>query len=136
MDAINDEYGSHAWQPITVFYENNYAQAIAAMRNYDVLVVNPVIDGMNLVAKEGPIVNRRDGVLVLSETAGAYEQLADHVLAVAPADIEGTVRAMRTGLEMPAEERRARAMALRETVAGDDIIQWLERQFRDLLELA
>jgi len=101
-----------------------------------VLVVNPVIDGMNLVAKEGPIVNRRDGVLVLSETAGAYEQLADHVLAVAPADIEGTVRAMRTGLEMPAEERRARAMALRETVAGDDIIQWLERQFRDLLELA
>lgn len=136
VDAINDEYGAPGWKPITVFYENNYAQAIAAMRNSDVLMVNPVIDGMNLVAKEGPLVNQRDGVVLLSETAGAYEQLAAHVLPLAPADIEGMVRALHRALEMPADERRTRATALREAVAADDIIEWLARQFRDLLALA
>lgn len=136
VDAINDEYGSPGWQPITVFYENNYAQAIAAMRHYDALMVNPVIDGMNLVAKEGPLVNVNDGVLLLAETAGAYEQLAEHVLPVAPADIEGTVRALKQALDMPVEERRRRAQALHDAVAADDIIEWLVRQFTDLLALA
>ncbi len=60
--AINAKYGNDEWQPVTVFYENNYTQALAAMRLYDVLLVNPVADGMNLVAKEGPMVNTRDGV--------------------------------------------------------------------------
>jgi trehalose 6-phosphate synthase len=136
IDAINDEYGSAGWQPITVFYENNYAQAIAAMRRYDVLMVNPLIDGMNLVAKEGPLVNRRDGAVLLSETAGAYEQLAEFVLPVAPADIEGTVRALRAALDMPLEERRRRAEGLRALVVEDDIIEWLVHQFTDLLALA
>jgi len=136
VDAINDEYESPGWRPISVFYENNYAQAIAAMRDYDVLIINPLIDGMNLVAKEGPLVNQRDGVLVLSETAGAFEQLAEHVLPVAPADIEGTVRALMQALRMPAEERHRRAEALRQLVHDDDIIEWLSKQFRDLFELA
>ena len=136
VDEINDEYGLPGWQPITIFYENNYAQAIAAMRDCDVLIVNPVIDGMNLVAKEGPLVNRRDGVLVLSETAGAYEQLAPYVLPVAPADIEGTVRALYQALTMPAAERHERAVRLHELIASDDIIKWLSRQFSDLLDLA
>jgi trehalose 6-phosphate synthase len=136
IDAINDEYGSATWEPITVFYENNYAQAIAAMRHYDVLLVNPVIDGMNLVAKEGPLVNVNDGVLLLSETAGAFEQLAEHALPVAPADIEGTVRALKRALDMPAEERHTRALALHDMIAADDIIEWLIRQFSDLLALA
>jgi trehalose 6-phosphate synthase len=136
VDAINDEYGAAGWRPITVFYENNYAQAIAAMRNSDVLMVNPVIDGMNLVAKEGPLVNRRDGVVLLSETAGAFEQLSEYVLPVAPADIEGMVRTLYQGLEMAPDERRHRAAALREAVTSDDIIAWLASQFRDLLALA
>jgi len=136
IEAINDEYGEAGWQPIVRFYENNYAQAIAAMKQYDVLMVNPVIDGMNLVAKEGPLVNTRDGVLLLSETAGAYEQLGGLALPLAPADIEGTVRALRDALEMPAEERRRRAAGLRELVAADDILNWLLRQFSDLHALA
>ena len=70
----------------------------------DVTLVNPVIDGMNLVAKESAIVNERDGVLILSEGAGAFEQLQDGVLGVAPEDIEGTVRALETALAMAPEE--------------------------------
>lgn len=135
IEAINDEYGGDGWQPITSFYENNYAQAIAAMRRYDVLLVNPVIDGMNLVAKEGPLVNCRDGVLVLSETAGAFEQLGEYALAVAPADIEGTVRALFQALTMPGEERAARAAALRAEVEANDLHTWLAHQFEDLLTL-
>ena len=100
VDSINDEYGDGDWQPVHVFYEKNYAQAIAAMRLYDVLFVNPVIDGMNLVAKEGPLVNERDGVLVLSEMAGSYEQLSEYALGVTPTDLEGTVRALRAALTM------------------------------------
>lgn len=136
IDAINDEYGTASWQPIVPFYENNYAQAIAAMRQYDVLLVNPLIDGMNLVAKEGALVNRRDGVLVLSEAAGAYEQLREHVIGVAPADIEGTVRALHTALTMPDEERRRRAAALRAAVREHDLARWLQTQFEDMLALA
>ncbi|GAJ05951.1 unnamed protein product, partial [marine sediment metagenome] len=70
IEAINKKYGTEEWHPIDFFYENNYIQAIAGMRLYDVLLVNAVIDGMNLVAKEGPTVNNRNGVLILSETIG------------------------------------------------------------------
>ena len=135
IEGINNEYGSESWQPIVPFYENNYPQAIAAMKHYDVLFVNPVIDGMNLVAKEGPIVNTRNGVLVLSETAGAFEQLGGEALAVAPADIEGSVRALRQALEMPEEERARRAAALRAAVEHEDLEHWLARQFEDMLAL-
>ncbi|MFQ5878597.1 MAG: trehalose-6-phosphate synthase [Dehalococcoidia bacterium] len=132
INTINEDYGNAQWQPIRVFYEENYAQAVAAMRLYDVLLVNPLIDGMNLVAKEGPLVNRRDGVLILSETAGAYEQLGEHALAVAPADVEGTARALEAALAMAGEERRRRAATLRQVVQAEDIVQWLEHQLQDL----
>lgn len=133
VEAINDEYGTPDWTPISLFYENNYAQAIAAMRHYDVLLVNPLIDGMNLVVKEGAAVNRRDGVILLSEGAGAYEELREHVLPVAPADIEGVVRALHRALTMPRRERAARARALRSIVQEYDLTRWLERQFQDLV---
>jgi len=133
VDSINDEYGDADWQPVHVFYENNYAQAIAGMSLYDVLFVNPVIDGMNLVSKEGPLVNEHDGVLVLSELAGSYEQLSEYALGVAPTDLEGSVRALRQALTMPPDERRLRAAALKRLVQEEDICFWLERQCRDLL---
>lgn len=135
VGSINDEWGDVDWTPIQVFYENNYVQAIAAMRDYDVLMVNPVIDGMNLVSKEGVLVNRRDGVLVLSETAGSFEQLSEGCVPVAPADIEGTVRALREALEMPLGERRRRAAVMREAVRREDIIDWITRQLADLATL-
>ena len=132
---VNERFGTKDWTPIQVFYENNYTQAMAGMRLYDVLLVNAVIDGMNLVAKEGPIVNRRDGVLILSESAGAYEQLRVGALPVAPADIEGAARALDEALSMPAEERKRRADLMRDRIEREDITDWLRRQLLDLNSL-
>jgi trehalose 6-phosphate synthase len=133
---LNEKYRFDDWEPISLFIENNYPQGIAAMRLYDVLLVNAVIDGMNLVAKEGPVVNTKDGVLILSETVGAYQQLKDNVLPVAPADLEGTVNALHAALTMDAEERQRRAQKLRNAVEGEDILRWLSHQFEDLRMLA
>ncbi len=136
VESINDHFGDVGWQPIHVLYENNYAQAIAGMYFYDVLLVNPIIDGMNLVSKEGPLVNKGDGVLILSEMAGSFEQLSDYSLNVSPTDLEGTVRAMQQALTMPEEERRRRASALKRVVQDQDIMYWLECQFRDLVAVS
>jgi len=135
VEVINDKYGTEGWQPVEIFYENNYVQAIAAMRLYDVLLVNAVIDGMNLVAKEGPTVNNNDGVLVLSETVGACAQLCEHVLTVTPTDIEGTTQALYTALTMPPAERKQRAQALKESIARNDIVNWLLNLLRDAVSL-
>jgi trehalose 6-phosphate synthase len=132
---VNEKFGTQDWQPIQVFYENNYVQAVAGMRQYDVLLVNSVIDGMNLVAKEGPVVNARNGVLVLSESAGAWEQLRVGALPVAPADIEGTARALYQALTMSAEERASRAKAMTECIEREDITAWLHRQLQDIAAL-
>jgi trehalose 6-phosphate synthase len=135
IETINSKYGNEKWQPIELFYENNRPQALAAMRLYDVLLVNPVIDGMNLIAKEGPALNTRDGVLILSEGAGAHVQLGQHALSVAPADIEGTVEALYQALTMPAEEKKRRALALKKVIAQEDATMWIYHQLEDLLEL-
>jgi len=136
IDSINDHFGDLEWQPIRVFYEENYAQAIAGMPLYDVLLVNPIIDGMNLVSKEGPLVNERDGVLILSELAGSFEQLSEQCIPIAPTDLEGTVRALHEALNMPAEERKRRAAALKALIQDEDITFWLERQFADLMAIS
>jgi trehalose 6-phosphate synthase len=136
VEAINAKYGNERWQPIKVFFENNYAQAIAGMRLCDVLLVNPVIDGMNLVAKEGPIVSANNSVLILSESAGAHEQLGEHVISIAPADVEGLTRALHEALTMDAAERKRRAEALRKAIEEEDITKWLYHQFQDIRKLA
>jgi len=132
IDLINERFGQGDWKPIIVFLENNYLQALAGMSFYDVLLVNPVIDGMSLVAKEGPVVNTRDGVLILSEAAGAHDQLSGGCLSVSPADIEGTEQALYQALTMPLEERKRRADLLRSVVEEEDITMWLYHQFSDL----
>lgn len=133
VESINHHFSTDDWQPIHVFYENNYAQALAGMSIADVIFVNPLVDGMNLVSKEGPLVNKGDGVLVLSEQAGSHEQLGEYALSVCPTDLEGTLRALYEALTMPAEERRRRAAALKRLILEEDITFWLERQLRDLL---
>jgi trehalose 6-phosphate synthase len=132
---INETFGSEDWQPITVFYENNYIQAIAAMKLYDVLLVNSIIDGMNLVAKEGPMVNTRGGILVLSETVGAYAQLHEGVLAVAPSDVEGTAQALYQAINASVEEREELANLLTQKIEEEDVIHWLESQLGDMKAL-
>jgi trehalose 6-phosphate synthase len=132
---INDTFGTEDWQPITTYMENNYTQAIAGMKLYDVLLVNTLMEGMNLVAKEGPVVNTRDGVLVLSETSGAFEQLAEGVLPVSPTDVEGTMEALYQAINMDPEERKRRASLLADSVNRQDINDWICRQLKDLCNL-
>ncbi|MFN3974905.1 MAG: trehalose-6-phosphate synthase [Dehalococcoidia bacterium] len=135
VEQVNTTYAAEGWKPILFFEENNYTQAVAGLRLYDALLVNPVSDGMSLVAKEGPVVNGKAGLVVLSETSGAYEQLKEGALGVAPADLEGTADALYRVLTMPYEERRRRADLLRQAVEQYDQRQWLLRQFTDLLPL-
>jgi trehalose 6-phosphate synthase len=115
--------------------DENYPRAVAGLQIYDVLLVNSIADGMNLVAKEGPIVNRQDGVLVLSERTGAYQQLEPGVLVVSPLDIYETAEAMHQALIMPMEERRARAERLRSLIEQQDIVDWLYQQFGTIIRL-
>lgn len=136
IDRVNATHGCVGWRPIELFYENNYAQAIAAMRLHDVLMVNSSLDGMNLVSKEAPIVNERDAVLVLSRGAGSFEELGQHSLGILPFDVEGTATALATALAMPREERRKRAIALKRTVDENDIVAWLQAQLGDMLAVA
>ena len=131
-EAVNARYGSVEWKPVTIFCEDNYRQSIAALRLYDVLLVNPVMDGMNLVSMEGPMVNERDGALVLSRTAGSYEQLKDGAIPISPGDLEETANALYRALTMSAEERKSRADALRSVVEGQDATRWLHGQISDL----
>ena len=132
---INSTFGNEEWQPISTFIENNYTQAIAGMKLYDVMLVNAVIDGMNLVAKEGPVVNTRGGVLILSETTGAHKQLQEGALSVSPSDIEGTMQAMYQALTMGPEERERRATTLTEVIEKEDIIHWICSQLEDVKTL-
>jgi trehalose 6-phosphate synthase len=122
-------------QPVWIYDGSDYAMAIAALRLADVVLVNPVVDGMNLVAKESVLVGERDPVLVLSETAGAAEQLAQDALTVAPADVIGTSEALERALTMPHAERHARVRRLRASVRDEDIAWWLSRQLRDLIAI-
>ena len=123
------------WQPIVPFIENNYPLAVAGMKLYDVLLVNTLVEGTNPVAKEGPVVNQRSGVLALSQSSGAYRQLAEGVLTVAPTDVEGTAQALYQAVTMPPEERQRRAALLRRAVCRHDNDDWLCQQFRDIAAL-
>jgi trehalose 6-phosphate synthase len=120
--------------PIWLLDGSEYALAIAALSLADVVLVNPVVDGMNLVAKEAAIVGH--GAIVLSETAGAAEQLAAHALMVAAADVYGTSEMLEAGLDMSAEERARRLRRLRASVREEDLAWWLARQLRDLAAVA
>jgi trehalose 6-phosphate synthase len=132
---VNAKHGANDWEPIRVLVEENYPRAVAALQVYDVLLVNSIADGMNLVAKEGPIVNQRDGVLILSERTGAYQQLEPGVLVVSPLDVYGTAEAMHHALTMPLEERRAKADQLRSLIEGNDIVDWLNQQLSAIIKL-
>ena len=135
VDRINARFGRAGWRPIQIFYENDYAQALAGLSIADVVLVNPLVDGMNLVAKEAVVVGQRDPVLVLAETAGAYDQMADGALSVAPADVVGTADALFDALQMAPDERRRRLERLRRGVEREDITWWLHRQLEDLSAL-
>jgi trehalose 6-phosphate synthase len=129
---VNDRFRSGEWQPVEVQAGDNFPQAVAAYKQFDVLLVNSVFDGMNLVAKEAPLVNRRDGVVVLSENAGAYAELGEWALGVNPFDLQGQADALYEALTMPPEERRRRASAIATHVRTHDIGAWTATQLAEL----
>ncbi len=130
---INAEFSEEYWEPVRIMLGDNYARAIAAMQLYDVLLVNPIADGMNLVAKEGALVNQRNGVLILSEQAGVYAELGDHAMVISPFDIHSTSEAIHQALTMSPDERQRQAEALRKRVEGADVKLWFQNQLEDAL---
>jgi len=130
--AVNDRFQRNGWTPIDLRIEDNFTLSVAAYKQYDALLVNAIFDGLNLVAKEAPLVNERDGVLILSENAGAHEELGPWALSVNPFDIEAQAEAIYTALTMSRDERRARIEAIREQVRTHDVTAWLETQLADL----
>ena len=129
---VNDRFELGQWTPIDLRIEDNFAESVAAYKQFDVLLVNAIFDGMNLIAKEAPLVNSRDGVLVLSENAGAHDELGDWALTVNPFDVEGQAEALYAALTMRAEERRRRLAAIRAHVEEHDIAGWIDSQLADL----
>ena len=129
VERINARFGPEA---VRLEISDDFPRSLAAYTLYDVLVVNPVFDGMNLVAREGPCLNRRGGVLVLSRNAGAAVELAPAALIVNPVDVDRTARAISDALDMPDEERQERARRLRKLARGRSPSRWLEAQLRDL----
>ncbi len=118
---------------IHVFMEDDFERTLAALTEYDVLLVNPIMDGMNLVSKEGPCLNDNDGVLVLSEGAGSFEELGEHAVVIEdPLSVEQTSEALATALDMGPEERRSRADALRQVVLSRKPGDWVGPQLDDL----
>jgi trehalose 6-phosphate synthase len=134
--TVNDRFQREGWLPIDLQIADNFLQAIAAYKQYDVLLVNPVFDGLNLVSKEAPLVNGRDGVLILSENAGSHEELGAWALTVNPLDIYGQAQAIHAALTMAAGERRERLEAICAHVRRRDLGSWIVAQLDDLDRLA
>ncbi len=130
--AVNERYGDGRWLPVDLRIADDFAQSVAAYKQYDVLLVNAVYDGLNLVAKEGPLVNTRDGVLVLSENAGAHAELGEWAITVNPFDVLGQAEALHDALSLPREERRRRAAAMRAQVRENDVARWLDGLLGDV----
>lgn len=125
---INARWGTADWTPILYDGSDDYPRSIAALQSYDVLLVNPIRDGLNLVAKEGPLLNERDGVLLLSPEAGAYAELAGGVIPVDPYDVAGTAEALHRALLLDADERAAMAARGRALAGARVPADWLADQ--------
>ena len=127
---INERWATADWTPIVLKVEDDYPRSLAALSRSDVLLVNPVRDGLNLVAKEGPLINQRDGVLALSREAGAFEELGEAALEVSPFDVSGTAAVLARALAMEPGERAHRAAVLRRLITARRPADWLADQLR------
>ena len=125
---INERWGTSGWTPVVLEVEDDYPRSLAALTRYDVLLVNPVRDGLNLVAMEGPVINTHDGVLALSREAGAFDQLGVGALEVNPFDVTGTATVLARALTLGPDERATRATAVRSAVLGRRPSDWLDAQ--------
>jgi trehalose 6-phosphate synthase len=129
--TVNERFQTGAWTPIDLHVADNFAQSVAAYKQYDALLVNAVFDGLNLVSKEAPLVNGRDGVLILSENAGSHDELGSWALGVNPFDVYGQAEAIHAALTMEPAERRRRAEAICGHVREHDLAAWVSAQLHD-----
>jgi trehalose 6-phosphate synthase len=125
---INAEFRTPDWRPLILEVKDDYPRSLAASRLADVLLVNPIRDGMNLVAEEGPILSERGCALVLSREAGAAALIGDDALLVNPYDVTATADALHTALSMPASERRRRSAAIAAAAQARAPQRWLAEQ--------
>jgi trehalose 6-phosphate synthase len=130
--VVNHRHGTTDWMPIDLRIYENFPEAVARYKHFDLLMVNSLFDGMNLVAKEAPAVNTRDGVVMLSENTGAHEELGDCTLSVNPFDIQEQADTIYRALTMSADERSHRAARLREIVRARDPGVWIAEQLADV----
>ncbi|MDG2113183.1 MAG: trehalose-6-phosphate synthase, partial [Actinomycetota bacterium] len=131
-ERINQRFGTTDWTPVWFDTDDDLPRSIAGLRMYDVLLINPIRDGLNLVAFEGPLVNERSGVLALSIEAGAAELLAEAAITLHPFDINDTAAALAAALDMSADERRSQATRLRSISLARGITDWYEAQLNAL----
>ena len=131
---VNHRHGTPDWMPIQLKLRDDLEEAVAAYKHYDVLIVNAMFDGMNLVAKEGPLINECAGVSILSENTGAHEELGEWALSVNPFDIQETADSIHAALTMAPEERDRRALGLKQAVTARDPGDWIDDQLADIRE--
>jgi trehalose 6-phosphate synthase len=131
-DEIDAEFATPGWQPLQLEVFDDYARSLAACRLADVLLVNPIRDGMNLVAKEGPILSDRSCALVLSTEAGAAAELGNDALMINPFDVSQTAQALHQALTMDASDRARRCSALVSAASALPPGRWLAEQLRAL----
>src|SRR6266566_3031414 len=132
---INGRFSAGDWQPIRLELRDDMNRAVAGYKQFDVLLVNPIYDGMNLVAKEGITVNRRGGALVLSENAGTHEELGEWAITINPFDVDATAQALHRAMLMDPVERHARAEKMRAVVQQNDVARWISAQLQDIRDL-
>jgi trehalose 6-phosphate synthase len=130
--VVNHRHGTPDWMPIQLKLRDDVEEAMAAYKHYDVLLVNAMFDGMNLVAKEGPMINQRDGVSILSENTGAHEELGEYALSVNPFDVQELADSIHAALTLAPEERARRARGLRGIVTSRDPGDWIDEQLADI----
>jgi trehalose 6-phosphate synthase len=133
---VNVRFEESGWTPIDLRISDDFPGSVAAYKQFDVLLVNAMFDGMNLVAKEAPLVNTRDGVVVLSENAGAHAELGEWALSVNPFDVEGQAQAIAQALNLDDDERRRRLDAIRAHVREHDVSRWIDLQLAALDRVA
>jgi len=133
--VVNHRHGTTDWMPIDLKIYENFHDAVARYKHFDLLMVNSIFDGMNLVAKEAPAVNTRDGVLMLSENTGSHHELYDYVISVNPFDVQDQADAIYRALTMDPEQKRQWADGLKEIIFSRNPGDWVDDQLRDIDEL-
>jgi trehalose 6-phosphate synthase len=132
VKKINEKHATPDWEPIKYICRGDYDLVIALLKRYDVLMVNPILDGMNIVAKEGSVVNENNGALILSTGAGCYEELKEGAICINPYDIRQTAESMDKALLMDEKTKAQMIDSARAALRRNDLNKWVSDQLKDI----